>query len=83
MTKIEKFNARKAIAARVAEAVHLSLGRDGPRNDKAYFSAKFAKLLNCQWTPMQINVEMSHGYYGSSSGYSDTSDDNVGLSMRA
>ena len=75
MTKIETFKAKKAVADRVARAVHLSLGRDGPRNDKAHFSATFVKLLNVQWIPMQINVEMSHGYYGNSSGYSDTSDE--------
>lgn len=34
MTKIETYKAKKAVAERLARDVHLSLGRDGPQNDK-------------------------------------------------
>jgi hypothetical protein len=75
MTKIEIYKAKKAIAERVSQAVHWSLGRDGPSNDKHSVTVRFQKIQNAQWTPMQFAIEMCHGYYGSLSCYSDTSED--------
>lgn len=75
MSKIADFKAAKAIADRLGKDAHLTLGRDGPQNDKHHFRVSFQKIQNAQWTPMQFAIEMSHGYYGSSSGYSDTSED--------
>lgn len=75
MSKIAEFKAAKAIAGSVAQSVRYCLGRDDPRNDKAYFHCKFSHRLNDQWTPMCFQMEAHYGYYGSSSGYNATSDE--------
>lgn len=73
MTKIEEYKAAKAIASKVSEAATLSLGRDGPKNDKATFTCRFTHVIGETWSPMAFQIDASYGYYGSSSGYSVTS----------
>jgi hypothetical protein len=73
MTKIEKYKEAKGIANKIANAVEKSLGRDGPKNDKATFRCSFSHIISEQWTPMCFQIEASYGYYGSSSGYTVTS----------
>lgn len=74
MTKIEEYQRAKATAARIRGDVAQLLGRDSPQNDKHDFTASFAGLATCQWSPMKFQIHASHGYYGSSSGYSNSSD---------
>ena len=74
-TKIENYNHAKWVAQKVASAVNVALGRDGPSNDKHSARASFGKLSNAPFAPMGIWVDMAYGYYGSSSGYSATSDE--------
>lgn len=73
MTKIEAFKQAKAIAVRIREAVEHTLGRDSSRNDKHNFGVYFRQLSSEQFQPMVLHIECVHGYYGCSSGYSDTS----------
>ena len=75
MTKIEEFKQAKHVAEKIARDVAYTLGRDSPRNDKATFSVSYGGLAREQWTPMQFRIECAYGYYGSSSGYSATSDE--------
>lgn len=75
MTKIQIYQQAAGVAKKVAEAVSQCLGRDDPRNDKASFLCRFSHIGNEQFRPMYFNVHASHGYYGSSSGYSDTSEE--------
>jgi hypothetical protein len=74
MTKIEKFQQAKFTANRIRVDVAQILGRDTPQNDKHTFTVQFTGLANAQWSPMQFQIHASHGYYGSSSGYSNSSD---------
>ncbi len=73
MSKIEEFHQALNTASRIAEAVCRSLGRDRSDNDKHTARCQFRKIENDTWTPMLLAVDMSYGYYGSSSGYSATS----------
>lgn len=75
MTKIEQYIAAKATASRIEKSAAVSLGRDSPNNDKHEFSCSFIGLANESWQPMKFSVHCSYGYYGSSSGYSASSDD--------
>lgn len=73
MTRIEQFNRAKLVADRLRRAVNQILCRDSPQNDKGHMTVTFTGLSKADWSPMQFQVHASHGYYGSSSGYSDTS----------
>ena len=42
-------------------------------NDKHRIYCKFVKLNEIYWNEIELHLHLSHGYYGSSSGYSDTS----------
>lgn len=75
MTKIEKYNQAKFIANTIQRNVAQILGRDSPQNDKHRFTVTFTGLANSDWSPMQFQIRASHGYYGSSSGYSNSSDE--------
>ena len=75
MTKIEEYKKAKVVAAQIASATEHCLGRDGPRNDKHRFSCSFSHIVSQQWTPMCFQIEASYGYYGSSSGYTVTSEE--------
>jgi hypothetical protein len=74
MTKIEKFKEAKSIATDIANSVAYALGRDSPENDKHDFTCSFTGILKQQWAPMSFSIGISYGYYGSSSGYSCTSE---------
>jgi hypothetical protein len=74
MTKIEKFQQAKATAHHIRNDVAQILGRDSPQNDKHSFDVKFTGLASESWNPMLFQIHVSHGYYGSSSGYSNSSD---------
>lgn len=75
MSKIDEYKKAKGIYERVKRAVECTLGRDDPaRNDKHSVSVNFAGLSqNMSFQPMQFSIHCSYGYYGSSSGYSATS----------
>lgn len=73
MTKIEEFKRAKFVADRLRSAVDKILCRDTPQNDKGHMTVTFTGLSKADWSPMQFQIHASHGYYGSSSGYSDTS----------
>ena len=75
MSLIEEFKKAKATATRICRAVTCALGKDDPSNDKHYVRCDFLKLQDCDWSPMLFSVRASHGYYGNSSGYSDTSEE--------
>ena len=75
MTKIEAFKQAKFIADKIKRAVDCILCRNSPQNDKGHMTVHFTGLAPGDWSPMQFQVHASHGYYGSSSGYSDTSDE--------
>lgn len=53
----------------------LPLGRDTPSNDKHTFQVTFTGCARESWQPMNFRILTSYGYYGSSSGYSSSSDD--------
>jgi len=74
MTKIEKYQQAKTTASNVARNVAQILGRDTTQNDKHQFTVTFTGLGQGDWSPMQFQIRASHGYYGSSSGYSNSSD---------
>ena len=73
MTKIEEYKKAAWTVSRLQTAVDQTLGRDSPRNDKATFSVRFTGLSKEAFSPMMFTIECAHGYYGSSSGYSDSS----------
>jgi hypothetical protein len=73
MSKIERFKEAKSVADRIQRSVLQCTGRDKPDNDKHRISVNFTKLVDSDWVPMEFQIHASHGYYGSSSAYSDTS----------
>lgn len=75
MTKIETFTKSRAAALRIANNVSCALGKNSTNNDKHHISVKFCGMVNSNWSPMKFQIEARHGYYGSSSGYSDTGED--------
>lgn len=74
MTKLETYQAARHVATQIARSAAVTLGRDSPSNDKHTFSVRFAKILNSPFAPMSFSIGCSYGYYGSSSGYSATSE---------
>ena len=75
MSKIEKYKEAKRIAKNIMRDVSQCLGTDNHNNDKARIYVKFCGLANEDWTPMKFTIHASHGYYGSSSAYSDASNE--------
>lgn len=75
MTKIEQFKKAKAVFDQIKRAADRVLGRDEPRNDKHCFSATFTGLDNGDWSDMRFRIHATYGYFGSSSGYSGTSEE--------
>ena len=80
MTKYETFLKKQASVRSTINAIRRAIGQhsDGTRdsqNDKARFSFSFNGLANAPFAPAKIWLDMLHGYYGSSSGYSDTSEE--------
>lgn len=74
MSKIDVYKEAKARAENISYNVERALGRDRSDNDKHRATCGFVKLVNDTWAPMLLSVDMSYGYYGSSSGYSATSE---------
>ena len=74
MGNIDRFLAKKNEVERLESQVTKVLGDDDRSNDKHNIRASFLRLDSGNWNDMIIGVHASHGYYGSSSGYSDTSD---------
>lgn len=75
MSKIEKYKSKLSVARRINQDVVEALGEDSPRNDKHRILVNFLRCANEAWSPMLFSIHASHGYYGSSSGYSNTSDE--------
>lgn len=80
MSKYDAFLHKQAVVRKVKMAVKLSLAQhtDGTRNhsnDKASFSFRFNGLANVQFAPIKLWLDMTYGYYGSSSAYSITSEE--------
>jgi hypothetical protein len=73
MSKIDEYRKSENIADRIARDVTAALGKDRSDNDKHHIGIRFTRIDNEQWTPMLFRVYARHGYYGNSSGYSDTS----------
>ena len=74
MSKIEIFKEARAKANNISYNVERALGRDRSDNDKHRATCGFVKILNDHFNPMLLSVDMAYGYYGSSSGYSATSE---------
>jgi len=80
MSKYDVFLHKQDVVRKVKMDVKLSLGQrmDGIRdssNDKASFSFSFNGLANAPFAPIKLWLDMTHGYYGSSSAYSNTSEE--------
>ena len=73
MSKIEQYKAAANVAAQIRASRDYSLGRDSPQNDKHAATCHFHELSNAPFSPMKMLIDCSYGYYGSSSGYSATS----------
>lgn len=81
MSKYDEYLKCRDMVARVKASIRRSCGYDssGKRdftNDKATCRFYYKGLANDTFSPAKIWLEMVHGYYGSSSAYSDM-DDNV------
>ena len=73
MSKIEDFQKARSNYKRIHDDVQKALGRDRTDNDKHRVIVRFTGLQDGDWAEMGFSVHLSHGYYGSSSGASDTS----------
>lgn len=73
MSKIDQYNEARRVAAMIAENVSKALGRDRSDNDKHSARCAFTRIGGESFSPMLFRVDCSYGYYGSSSGYSATS----------
>jgi hypothetical protein len=75
LTMIEKYKAAKRVLLRLADDVSRTLGRDDPSNDKHTFRCAFKCISPNDWSPMELTVNCSYGYYGNSSGHTATSEE--------
>lgn len=73
MSLIECYHMANRVALRIKRDVDQALGRDSADNDKHRVLVTFHGCKNSQWAPMRFEIQASHGYYGSSSGYSNSS----------
>ncbi len=94
MSKYDEYLKRKPEVERVVRYIRLARGQDAKgnydsNNDKATFQFQAGmnrtnpKLLDAAWTPAMILLELSYGYYGSSSGYSAMDELTAGYVMKA
>ncbi len=74
-SKIEKYKEAKRVAEKLTRDVTLCLGRDSQNNDKHHVSASYISLAPHNFAPMIIHINLHHGYYGSSSAYSNSSNE--------
>ena len=83
MSKIEIYNQSRQISQRVKQHYLDASGLkivDGniirnENNDKHHIYCVFRELSKADWNDIILDLRLSHGYYGSSSGYSDTCED--------
>lgn len=75
MSKIEAFKNAMVVSGRIASDIQKALGRDSKSNDKHAASCRFAERSSGAWSDIVLSLHLSYGYYGSSSGYSATSDE--------
>ncbi len=83
MSKIEIYKKQREIAQRIKYNYLNACGlmvRDGieirnSNNDKATIYYKFGGLCDGNWSEIKLYLHLSHGFHGSSSGYSDTCED--------
>jgi hypothetical protein len=76
MSKIDKFNSAKNTYKRVKENLFDAMARDkddkhDSHNDKACLYLRYCEKHTDNWNDAILFLHASHGYYGSSSGYSD------------
>lgn len=74
MNKIDAYKNAAALAAALKQSADHALGRDSPNNDKHAATCHFHELSKDSFRPMKMVVRLEYGYYGSSSGYSATSE---------
>lgn len=75
MSKIDAYKRAAALAGSLRKAADHALGKDSPNNDKHTATCHFHGISNASFRPMQMEVRLEYGYYGSSSGYSATSEE--------
>lgn len=75
MSKIEAYKKAAALAASLKQSADHALGRDSQNNDKHTATCRFHELSKASFQPMNMEVSLEYGYYGSSSGYSATSEE--------
>ena len=73
MSKIEVYRTAKHNSDQLRKDVDRALGRDKSDNDKHRVIVTFSKF-NGDWSDLVFSIHASYGYYGSSSGYSATSE---------
>ena len=66
MSKIDKYKAAAAAAAALRRSVDAALGKDSPNNDKHTATCYFVGLSKASFSPMDMQIDCSYGYYGSS-----------------
>ena len=76
MSKIDEFNKARETYNRVKNNLFNATGRDGEgnrneHNDKAVLKIEYYDKHTSSWNDACLILHASHGYYGSSSGYSD------------
>lgn len=74
MSRIEDYHRANQTATYLREVYLKSTGQDSPQNDKHRIECKFLELAKTDWHPALLSFHASHGYYGSSSCYSDMSE---------
>lgn len=75
MTLIEIYKEKNRVFKRLKNDVLQITGKDSPRNDKFQFTSSFLRMDHRDWSPLILSIRMSHGYFGSSSAYSNTSEE--------
>lgn len=94
MTHYEQYHKERPEITQAIKNIRLSMGKKengekDPQNDKATFrfsagmNRQKPKLLNETWTPALLTLQMSYGYYGSSSGYRSIDETTALYVMRA
>jgi hypothetical protein len=88
MSKIDDFNKAVRVFNRVRDNIYLSTGRDRKgrsdlNNDKAILRIYYHETHSSDWNEAKLLLHASHGFYGSSSGYSDMDIDTAKYMVKA
>lgn len=88
MSKIDNFNRSAEIYNRVKNNLLNATGRysNGEHdvcNDKAMLTVYYHETHSSNWNEARLFLHASHGYYGSSSGYSDMDKDTAKYFVKA